>query len=153
MSSFAYHTAGDFCTGISGGLAMVIIETTVNHDGSSKHIPNPKPICQNCKIGSPTGTQQHGKISGVIRMFVSGRIIMPSGIRKAIAAAVRPLMNMKGKKACLGFRQAADLRLHQDTLPRLTETNHTTQLWMIFASPDKSLRIGSANQSHQYKHP
>ena len=98
---------GDFSAGIAGGLCQKIVRHGVDDDGSSQNLINGEAfVIKRGPCIAPVG-KKGKEIAGMVRMGLTVRIIMISGVGKIIGA-VPVFMDMHGVKG--GSRPAAPIR-------------------------------------------
>ena len=71
--------AGEFDSGISGGLGAEIVRAAVDDYGAADDVPDSKTVSQNGQKSSPFTGQQGRKVSRMVWMRGRGRIVVASG--------------------------------------------------------------------------
>ncbi len=64
----ADQTAGDFTSGISGGLGVEVIRATVDHYAAADHVLEFKAVCQNGQVRLACAKEKGRKVAGVAGM-------------------------------------------------------------------------------------
>lgn len=123
-SSWGNYATGHFFAGVSGRLCCKIVGRSVDDDGFAENFGNGKAVGQKHGESTPVCAEQRRKITRVIRMRTSVRIVMRAGVCKGVrfAGAFGSAVNMKGENwiraGRMAFRQTGDLRPDDHTAAR-----------------------------------
>ena len=115
--SLADYAAGDFRSGISGGLRVKIVRLRVDHNGFPENIADGKSVCQNRQFRSSVAGQQRRQVARMAWMVTLAGVKMSLRIGEALPAAVPALMDMEREKARFRFRQTADFGSDHSAVP------------------------------------
>ena len=85
----------------------------MHYNGLAYYIPRCEPLGQNSHKSPSVTTEQRRKIPRMVRMRAAARVIVHTGILKALARAGSALMDMEGKESAFAaFRAAARQPVH-----------------------------------------
>ena len=131
----ADDAAGNFGSGVAGGLGFEIIGAAVDPDGSSKDIPDAEAVRLHRQIRPAVAQQQRGQIACVPRVRRSGGIVVAARVRKALPRTAPAFVNMESEETGFGI-------LRQ---PRYGDCHQNASVFLIkFDSSGQARRLRSA---------
>lgn len=131
MLELSDHPAGDLFSGIAPGLAAKIVGIAVDYRSLSDDIRNAEPVGADGKKGIFSAPQQRRKISRMLWMRGSKRIIVTSGIGKAGSPAAAAAVDMKPIESAGILRKSLNLRHHKGAFPNCVKLHRSPKC--IFA--------------------
>jgi len=96
--SFLDHTAGNFCSGVSGWLRVKIIGAAMDDHCSSNDLLDAKTVRKYLHVCVSMRAQQRWQIPRMIGMYGPDWIKMPASGRKPTTDTATALVDMKRKK-------------------------------------------------------
>ena len=112
----ADNAAGDFFSGIPGGLGAKVVGHAVDHHCSPDHIIHPEPAGQHRKVGVAVRRKQRRQIPCVQGVGCFFRVKMAPSVGKPFAAAACAFVNVQGKKSRWGMGQTPYMNSHQGSV-------------------------------------
>ena len=136
--------AGDFLTGVSGGLRGEVVGISVQDYGSAQDFLHAEAICQKDRKGIAAAAEKREQIAGMARMGAAAGIVMAQRILEGVlpvACAGRAAVDMQGKNPLpageIPGRKPGKLGGYQHADPGLVERNPALDGGIGAAAPHK----------------
>lgn len=126
LSCPADHTAGKLYPRIPGGLGVKIIRITMEDDRPADDLFHMESSCKHHHVCFSRSFQQRRQVSRMVRVLRPAGGKVTAAIGETVSGAVAAPMNMQGEEPGFCPGKAGHLRLHQNAVAPLIETNRPT---------------------------